>query len=87
MKKNNKKTWFFKKKDFNLDLEKLLLKIIIMKETKPNAVKLKSETVEKIKNINLETGWVVLSTYDDKINHLIWLYEKYIKELEEIKNK
>lgn len=73
-----KKTWFFNKKDFNFK-KWFRIKIIIMQKKTWNSVKLKQETVEKIKNLNLETGWVVLSSYDDKINHLIWLYEENLK--------
>lgn len=74
--KNNIKTWFFMKKGFNLN-SLILFKIIYMWEFKPNAIKLKPDTLLKLKNIELETWWVSLSTYDDKINHLIWFYNKY----------
>ena len=65
--KNNKKIWFFKKKGFILNIL----------ESESNAIKLKPDTLLKLKNIELETWWVSLSTYDDKINHLIWFYNKY----------
>ena len=65
--KNNKKIWFFKKKGFTLN----------SLEFESNAIKLKPDTLLKLKNIELETWWVSLSTYDDKINHLIWFYNKY----------
>ena len=42
-----------------------------------NAIKLKPDTLLKLKNIELETWWISLSTYDDKINHLIWFYNNY----------
>ena len=65
--KNNKKIWFFKKKGFTLN----------SLEFESNAIKLKPDTLLKLKNIELETWWISLSTYDDKINHLIWFYNKY----------
>ena len=65
--KNNRKTWFFMKKGFNLN----------SLEFESNAIKLKPDTLLKLKNIELETWWISLSTYDDKINHLIWFYNNY----------
>lgn len=65
--KNNKKIWFFKKKGFTLN----------SLEFESNAIKLKPDTLLKLKNIELETWWISLSTYDDKINHLIWFYNNY----------
>lgn len=65
--KNNKKIWFFKKKGFTLN----------SLESESNAIKLKPDTLLKLKNIELETWWISLSTYDDKINHLIWFYNNY----------
>jgi len=65
--KNNKKIWFFKKKGFTLN----------SLEFESNAVKLSSDTFLKLKNVELETWWISLSTYDDKINHLIWFYNNY----------
>lgn len=65
--KNNKKIWFFKKKSFTLN----------SLESESNAIKLKPDTLLKLKNIELETWWISLSTYDDKINHLIWFYNNY----------
>ena len=65
--KNNKKIWFFKKKGFILNIL----------ESESNAIKLKPDTLLKLKNIELETWWISLSTYDDKINHLIWFYNNY----------
>ena len=63
--KNNKKIWFFKKKAFTLN------------SLESNAIKLKPDTLLKLKNVELETWWISLSTYDDKINHLIWFYNNY----------
>jgi len=65
--KNNKKIWFFKKKGFTLN----------SLEFESNAIKLKPDTLLKLKNVELETWWISLSTYDDKINHLIWFYNNY----------
>ena len=65
--KNNKKIWFFKKKGFTLN----------SLEFESNSIKLKPDTLLKLKNIELETWWISLSTYDDKINHLIWFYNNY----------
>lgn len=65
--KNNKKIWFFKKKAFTLN----------SLEFESNAIKLKPDTLLKLKNVELETWWISLSTYDDKINHLIWFYNNY----------
>ena len=65
--KNNKKIWFFKKKVFTLN----------SLEFESNAIKLKPDTLLKLKNVELETWWISLSTYDDKINHLIWFYNNY----------
>ena len=65
--KNNKKIWFFKKKGFTLN----------SLEFESNSIKLKPDTLLKFKNVELETWWISLSTYDDKINHLIWFYNNY----------
>ena len=65
--KNNKKIWFFKKKGFTSN----------SLEFESNAIKLKPDTLLKLKNVELETWWISLSTYDDKINHLIWFYNNY----------
>ena len=65
--KNNKKIWFFKKKGFTLN----------SLEFESNAIKLKPDTLLKLKNVELQTWWISLSTYDDKINHLIWFYNNY----------
>lgn len=65
--KNNKKIWFFKKKVFTFN----------SLEFESNAIKLKPDTLLKLKNVELETWWISLSTYDDKINHLIWFYNNY----------
>lgn len=84
--KNNKKTWFFDKKEFNLKVQKLQYELyflifeILMSELKAQSVKLKWETAEKLKNLNIEIAGVELWTYDDKINHLIWFFEKYNKK-------
>lgn len=43
--------------------------------SKAQAVKLKWKTVDKLKNLEISISWVELSTYDDKINHLMWFYE------------
>lgn len=76
----NKKTWFFKKNKLKLTKNNLLIfKIEIMSELKAQAVKLKWETTEKLKNLDIEIAGVELWTYDDKINHLIWFFEKYNK--------
>ncbi len=48
-----------------------------MEDKKPNAIKLKAQTVEKMKALNIEVAGVSLSSYDDKINHLIWFYTHY----------
>lgn len=80
MKKRNKKTWFFKENQLKLTKNKMLIiNIIRMKELKAQAVKLKWETTEKLKNLDIEIAGVELWTYDDKINHLIWFFEKYNK--------
>lgn len=65
--KNNKKIWFLKKKGF----------ILNSLEFESNAIKLKPDTLLKLKNVELVTWWISLSTYDDKINHLIWFYNNY----------
>lgn len=91
MKKNknivNKKTLTKNKKKLNLN-NKILFKFIIMSELKPQAVKLKWETAEKLKKLDINIAWVDLLTYDDKINHLVWFFENYKKKhKEEIENK
>lgn len=79
--KKNKKTWFFSKKIIILNNKwKLLFKIKIMNTLKPQAVKLRGETTEKLKDLKIEIAWVELNTYDDKINHLIWFYNEYNKK-------
>lgn len=85
--KRLKKVWQKNKKSLNLN-NKILFNLIIMSELKPQAVKLKWETAEKLKKLDIEIAWVELSTYDDKINHLVWFFENYkIKHKEEIEDK
>lgn len=85
--KRLKKVWQKNKKSLNLN-NKILFNLIIMSELKPQAVKLKWETVEKLKKLDIEIAWVELSTYDDKINHLVWFFENYKrKHKEEIEDK
>lgn len=45
--------------------------------TKPQSVRLDWETIDELKELNVEMWWVKLKTYDDKINHLIWFYKNY----------
>lgn len=44
---------------------------------KAQAVKLEWETVQKLKDLEIEMWWVKLKTYDDKINHLMWFYSSH----------
>jgi len=44
---------------------------------KTQAVKLNGDTVEKLKKMDIEMGWVKLKSYDDKVNHLMWFFENY----------
>lgn len=58
------------------------------KELKDQVVKLKGKTMEKLKNLYIETTGVELTTYDDKINYLIWFLENNSNnEFYKIKNK
>ncbi len=41
---------------------------------KAQSVRLEPDTVQKLKELEIEMGWVKLKTYEDKINHLIWFY-------------
>jgi len=38
---------------------------------------IKDETLEKLKNLEVEMWWLKLDTHDQKILHLIWFYEHY----------
>jgi len=40
----------------------------------PKSIRLDETTKAKLDEIEIETTWVKLNTYDDKINFLIWFY-------------
>jgi len=42
------------------------------------SVRLEPRSIEKLKNLNIEMGWVQLKTYQDKIDHLMWFYSSHI---------
>lgn len=46
-----------------------------MEKNKTQSIKIKIKTMEKLKDMYIETTWVELTNYDDKIAFLIWFYE------------
>jgi hypothetical protein len=40
----------------------------------PKSIRIDDETKTKLDELVVETTWVKLTTYDDKINFLIWFY-------------
>ena len=45
---------------------------------KAQSVRLEPKSIEKLKNMEIEVGWVQLKTYQDKIDHLMWFYSSHI---------
>ena len=45
---------------------------------KAQSVRLEPRSIEKLKNMQIEMGWVQLKTYQDKIDHLMWFYSSHI---------
>ena len=43
-------------------------------QLKAQSVRLEPRSIEKLKNLEIEVGWVQLKTYQDKIDHLMWFY-------------
>lgn len=48
-----------------------------MAVTNWTTIKIENDTLEKLKNINIEMWWVKIKSYDDKINHLMWYYSSH----------
>jgi len=44
---------------------------------KAQSVRLEPRSIEKLKNMEIEMGWVQLKTYQDKIDHLMWFYSSH----------
>lgn len=40
----------------------------------PKSIRIDDKTKTKLDKLVVETTWVELTTYDDKINFLIWFY-------------
>lgn len=47
-------------------------------QLKAQSVRLEPRSIEKLKNLEIEMGWVQLKTYQDKIDHLMWFYSSHI---------
>lgn len=45
---------------------------------KAQSVRIEPETLEKLKELYIETNWVKLKTYEDKISFLMWYYSSHI---------
>lgn len=41
----------------------------------PKSIRIDDKTKDKIDKLVVETSWVELKTYDDKINFLVWYYK------------
>jgi len=52
------------------------LKFIIMKV--PKSIRIDDKTKTKLDNLEVETTWVEVTTYDWKINFLMWFYSSHL---------
>lgn len=41
------------------------------------SIRVAKDTVELIKDLEVELWWVKLASVDDKLNHLVWFFKHY----------
>lgn len=43
-------------------------------------IRVKKDTQKNLKTLEIKVSWIDASSYDQKINHLMWFFESYSKK-------